>query len=889
MSTPTAPGVLSITVQSFPATEGMPYDGPVATFTDSNSNDVAGNFTATINWGDGSATSVGAITQPGGAGTPFVVSGSHTYDSPGGYPLMVTIHNVAAHTDTMGNVDISQDPNYQGEGTIALDPANPNLLFAASNQDVPGVIPGIFAAYSTDGGLTWTRRTLGTGPTGDGLPLSFTDPEAAFDQYGNLFLTYIDPSPGNTVNVLLSTDGGQTFRLLTSVTDQNNPGGVDQTKVTTGPGLDGADGSVWVSYLDTSQMIATISAAVTGLNQIGTFSAPQEVPGSSGGNYDCVSIGPSGQALVSWQDNPAGAGPAQIYDNLDIAGPGAGTNGWGPVAQKVTTTNVGGMYPIPPQQTRTIDSEPKVAFDDSGDQYEGRVYLSYTDAPSSGSPDTVVNLIYSDDDGVTWSDPIAVDPGENSQFLPSIAVDPVTGNVAVSWYDARNDPNGTGVQFFAAVSNNGGTSFLAGSPISDGTSNAATIPGGSFEALNQFGDYTTTTFVNGVFYPIWTDNSPALVGNPNVPQMDVATQRVVVEQVSRAPLVITVQTLPLVEGMPFSGTVATFTDANPKYVPSDFTATIDWGDGTTTDGTVGEQAGSFIVTGSHTYAEYGGYPLTVTIQDAADNIDTVGNVDVSQDPGYQAYETIAADPLNPDILFAASLNAASTTAATGLFAAYSTDGGVTWTTSLIATAAGRRRARRHVRPVRQPVSHIRRLDRHIGGRLAQHRRRLFLQDAYQYFRRQRGRHPPQSRDRARRTGRRRQRLGFVLRFEQCDRDHRRVHLWARCGRAIRLASGSQRVGGHPAQQRHRGFDRRRAKRHRSRRLAGQLHRCWSGHNLRERGHRQPRARRLGPDLGGDNHERRGLGSDPGRITSPSTHPRRLRGTPAAANTPAGCI
>ena len=329
-----------------------------------------------------------------------------------------------------------------------------------------------------------------------------------------------------------------------------------------------------------------------------------------------------------------------------------------------------------------------MAFDDSGDQYEGRVYLSYTDAPSSGSPDTVVNLIYSDDDGVTWSDPIAVDPGENSQFLPSIAVDPVTGNVAVSWYDARNDPNGTGVQFFAAVSNNGGTSFLAGSSISDGTSNAATIPGGSFEALNQFGDYTTTTFVNGVFYPIWTDNSPALVGNPNVPQMDVATQRVVVEQVSRAPLVITVQTLPLVEGMPFSGTVATFTDANPKYVPSDFTATIDWGDGTTTDGTVGEQAGSFIVTGSHTYAEYGGYPLTVTIQDAADNIDTVGNVDVSQDPGYQAYETIAADPLNPDILFAASLNAASTTAATGLFAAYSTDGGVTWTTSLIATAAG---------------------------------------------------------------------------------------------------------------------------------------------------------------------------------------------------------
>ncbi len=66
----------------------------------------------------------------------------------------------------------------------------------------------------------------------------------------------------------------------------------------------------------------------------------------------------------------------------------------------------------------------------------------------------------------------------------------------------------------------------------------------------------------------------------------------------------------------FTGTVATFTDANPQSVASDFTATIDWGDGTATAGTIGTAAGGgFTVTGSHTYANGGTYTTSVTIKD----------------------------------------------------------------------------------------------------------------------------------------------------------------------------------------------------------------------------------------------------------------------------------
>ena len=67
-------------------------------------------------------------------------------------------------------------------------------------------------------------------------------------------------------------------------------------------------------------------------------------------------------------------------------------------------------------------------------------------------------------------------------------------------------------------------------------------------------------------------------------------------------------------------TVATFHDQDTTYrmtgVASDFTATIDWGDGDTTQGTIVDNgSGNFAVQGSHTYLEEGSYTLSVKIDD----------------------------------------------------------------------------------------------------------------------------------------------------------------------------------------------------------------------------------------------------------------------------------
>ena len=68
-------------------------------------------------------------------------------------------------------------------------------------------------------------------------------------------------------------------------------------------------------------------------------------------------------------------------------------------------------------------------------------------------------------------------------------------------------------------------------------------------------------------------------------------------------------------------TNATFTDANPGDHTADFTATIDWGDGTApTTGTVSYNSVTkvYTVAGSHTYAEEGTYTPTVTVKDNVD-------------------------------------------------------------------------------------------------------------------------------------------------------------------------------------------------------------------------------------------------------------------------------
>jgi hypothetical protein len=66
-------------------------------------------------------------------------------------------------------------------------------------------------------------------------------------------------------------------------------------------------------------------------------------------------------------------------------------------------------------------------------------------------------------------------------------------------------------------------------------------------------------------------------------------------------------------GTSIGGIVATITDPNPNAAANAYSATINWGDGASTPGTIAEGNGSFTVNGNHSYAAGGSYPIAVTI------------------------------------------------------------------------------------------------------------------------------------------------------------------------------------------------------------------------------------------------------------------------------------
>jgi uncharacterized repeat protein (TIGR01451 family) len=76
--------------------------------------------------------------------------------------------------------------------------------------------------------------------------------------------------------------------------------------------------------------------------------------------------------------------------------------------------------------------------------------------------------------------------------------------------------------------------------------------------------------------------------------------------------------------------VASFVHANGAEPASAFSATIDWGDGTTTGGTVIQQGTGFIVQGTHTYVDEGNHTLTVTVTEDGIVASAAGTVSVAE-------------------------------------------------------------------------------------------------------------------------------------------------------------------------------------------------------------------------------------------------------------------
>ena len=90
----TTPASFTIT-----STEGQTFSGLVTTFQYGNPAATAGNFTASIVWGNGNTTTGQIVADPQGNGV-FDVDGSNFYSEFGPYPVTVTITDSAGTTIT---------------------------------------------------------------------------------------------------------------------------------------------------------------------------------------------------------------------------------------------------------------------------------------------------------------------------------------------------------------------------------------------------------------------------------------------------------------------------------------------------------------------------------------------------------------------------------------------------------------------------------------------------------------------------------------------------------------------------------------------------------------------------------------------------------------------
>jgi hypothetical protein len=402
-----------------------------------------------------------------------------------------------AHAQLTGGADhnTSVKSGHDSECAIAKNPSNHAQLFVLCNT----ATAGLFAARSTDMGVTWTfpdatDKTIADGDANQG-PLACCDPNLAWDTFGNLFLTYLSPNGADVVTIV-STDGGLTFTNLASFA-----GSVDQPSVvavnTTAPG---APVALWIVWNQAGAMVAR-GAAVTGLGvaNIGAFNALQNIPGTNSCSFGDVAVSPAGVVVQTCGTPVPGEGPSNILVNIDADGLGPGNFG---AAITATTTNVGGFDFIPPQATRSIDPEAGLAYDNNAaSPHVGRLYLVYTEETVAENNDTDIMLRWSDNDGATWSAPIRVndDATTRSQFLPKIAVNPLSGNVGVCWHDARNSATNTAVEIFCSIATRlpATPAFMANVRISDA---ASTSNGGGGM---DFGDYSGLAYFQGRLHPIW--------------------------------------------------------------------------------------------------------------------------------------------------------------------------------------------------------------------------------------------------------------------------------------------------------------------------------------------------------------------------------------------------
>jgi uncharacterized repeat protein (TIGR01451 family) len=474
------------------ALEGQSGDIVVATFTDPGGPELVADYSAAIDWGD-SQSSSGTITFDPSTGI-FSVHGSHSYAEEGAKSITVTVHH-----DTASDASVTN--------TAQIDDA--------------AVIP-----------------------TG-GLVIAVTEG---------------------------SDSGAQTVATFT------DPGGAEAL----------ADYTANINWGDAQTSAGTISFASGVFTVTGSHRYSEE----SAGYTIAVTIGHDTAANVTVTSTAVASDPAVVASGGFVVTATEGSNTG--TATVATFSDPSGAEALS-EYSAAITWEP-------GQTSTGTISFS-------GGVFTVTgNHVYQSEGTIAFT--VAIHHGLATDVL-------VTGSAKVS---------------DATLVGNGGltANFVEGSASTNLTAATFTDPGGTeslsdYSASIDWGSGATSTgtisFGNGVFTVSGSHNYTeegasdftVAIHHDHAPDVTLTGHALVAD----APLTVTASAFQPTEGSAFSGPVAMFLDANPNGTIDEFGATIQWGDGSTSSGTLTpHSSGGFDVSGSHTYAQVGNKQISVSVHDA---------------------------------------------------------------------------------------------------------------------------------------------------------------------------------------------------------------------------------------------------------------------------------
>lgn len=418
-----------------------------------------------------------------------------------------------SHSSSVGaNVDVSNECGPQSETFIAINPSNSSGLAAGSNEIFRLPMRGYF---SSDGGANWGGVDLPLPPPkGNGIDFG-SDPGLAFDSRGNVFYSFIVVYFGNgsgingtAMAIARSTDGGVTYLQLTLFSQEggsNHFNDKPMITVDTNPRSRFKDNVyvAWDAALGGSTSGGLRFARSTDHGATFTVQRIDDPKGPGRVIAADPFVGPGGELYVAWNDY----GNNTIAFNRSFDG-GVTFSTPSVISPKTIPFDIA----IPAESFRGALVYPSCDVDRSSGTHRGRLYCSWMDLNGNGNTD--IFLAFSDDRGTSWSAPKSVgDPLLVDRFNHWLSVDPIDGDVTVSFYDTRNDNtrNRYMTDTYLAVSTDGGANFLTpNTRVSTVSSNEhdcnGVFPCAGINYGNQQGDYEGLVSFGGASYPIWTDS-----------------------------------------------------------------------------------------------------------------------------------------------------------------------------------------------------------------------------------------------------------------------------------------------------------------------------------------------------------------------------------------------